>query len=89
MKKAFKIIGVSLLIILISGIGIGVYFYQTNPRLQAIVNNDESVLYYFPAKEMKSMDDLNYTESILTVEDSLKIYTYQFQPEIEKKQMSF
>ncbi len=61
-------------------IGIGIYFYQTNPMLRAIVNNDESKLYYFPSKKMRPMDDLSYSESSLTVDDTIQIQTYQFSP---------
>ncbi len=85
MKKFLKIIGWTFLIILLVGIGIGSYFYQTDPMIKAIINNDESKLYYFPSKEMANMDELNYEESTLTVEDSLKIYTYQFKPTGENK----
>tara|TARA_R110002124_G_scaffold286871_2_gene468989 strand:- start:43 stop:915 length:873 start_codon:yes stop_codon:yes gene_type:complete len=85
MKKILKIIGWTLLILLIGGIAIGTYFYQTDPMIKAIVNNDESKLYYFPTKEMANMDELDYVESTLTVEDTIKIYTYQFRPTGENK----
>lgn len=85
MKKILKIIGWTFLILLLVGIGIGTYFYQTDPMIKAIVNNDESKLYYFPSKEMANMDELDYDESTLTVEDSIKIYTYQFRPKGENK----
>ncbi len=85
MKKIFKIIGWTVLILLLGGIAIGTYFYQTDPMIKAIVNNDESKLYYFPSKEMANMDELDYVESTLRVEDSIKIYTYQFNPTGENK----
>jgi pimeloyl-ACP methyl ester carboxylesterase len=78
MKRVFKIIGLLFLIVILLGIGFGIYTYQTNEMIRAIVNNDESVLYYFPSKEISRMDDLNYTEKMLNVEDSIKICTYQF-----------
>ena len=84
MKKVLKIIGWTFLILILLGIGIGTYFYQTDPMIKAIVNNDESKLYYFPTKEMSNMDELNYSESVLTIEDSINIYTYQFEPKGEK-----
>jgi len=84
MKKILKIIGWTFLTLILLGIGIGIYFYKTDPMIKAIVNNDESKLYYFPTKEMVNMDELEYSESVLTVEDSIKIYTYQFKPKGEK-----
>lgn len=80
MKKALKIIGGAIAIILLLGIGYGFYMYKTNPMVKAIVDNDESKLYYFPVKEMEDMNDLKYSETILKVEDSLDIYTYYFHP---------
>ncbi|PIB27870.1 alpha/beta hydrolase [Maribacter sp. 4G9] len=85
MKKIIKIIGWAFLILLLGVITIGTYFYQTDPMIKAIVNNDESKLYYFPTKEMDDMDELDYLESSLKVEDSIKIYTYQFKPIGEKR----
>jgi len=85
MKKLLKIIGWTFLVLLLGGIGIGTYFYQTDPMIKAIVNNDESKLYYFPTKEMANMEDMDYSESILTVEDSIKIYTYAFKATGKKK----
>lgn len=85
MKKILKIIGWTVLILIIGGIAVGTYFYQTDPMIKAIVNNDESKLYYFPTKEVSDMDGLDYVESFLTVEDSIKIYTYQFKPSGENR----
>ena len=85
MKKAFKITGWTILTVIVLGIGFGIYKYQTDPMIKAIVNNDESKLYYFPSKEMIIMDELDYVESSLIVEDSIKIYTYQFRPTGENK----
>ena len=79
MKKALKIIGGAIAIILLLGIGYGLYMYQTDPMVKAIVDNDESKLYYFPVKEMDEMNDLKYSQTILKIEDSLDIYTYYFQ----------
>ncbi len=79
MKRVFKIIGLLFLMIVLLGVGFGIYIYQTNEMLRAIVNNDESILYYFPSKEISRMDDLNYSEKILNVEDSIKICTYLFE----------
>ncbi|MEM7110566.1 MAG: alpha/beta fold hydrolase [Bacteroidota bacterium] len=85
MKKILKIISWTFLILILFGVGIGIYFYQTDPMIKAIVNNDESKLYYFPSKEMDKMTGLDYSESVLTVDDSIKIYTYQFESKGDKK----
>ncbi len=74
-KKILKITGIIFLTITLVFIGIGIYFYQTNPGIKAIVNNDESKLYYFPSKQMQPMDDLHYSESSLTVDDTIQIPT--------------
>ena len=84
MKKVLKIIGGAIAIVLFLGIGYGLYKYQTDPMLKAIVENDESKLYYFPVKEMDEMNDLKYSETILEVEDSLEIYTYYFESKTEE-----
>lgn len=83
MKKALKILGFTVLLIILALIGGGFYFYHTDPMIKAMVNNDESRLYYFPVKEMDEMQDLQYSEHILKIEDSLNIYTYHFSPVIE------
>ncbi len=85
MRTALKIFASATLFLLLSTLGVGVYFYQTNPRIRAMVENDESVLYYFPSKAMQPMDDLPHKTTCLTVDDSLKIYTYQFEPSTPKK----
>lgn len=79
MKKILKIIGWLFLAVVVLGIGFGIYTYQTNEMIRAIINNDESTLYYFPSKEIRKMDKLNFSETILQVEDSVKINTYQFE----------
>ncbi|HTO36979.1 MAG TPA: hypothetical protein VL021_01035 [Brumimicrobium sp.] len=53
--------------------------------LKAIVKNDKSKLYYFPSKQMLPMNDLDYSESTLTVDDTIIIHSYQFVPRIEYK----
>jgi len=84
MRKTLRIIGWTILVLIIFGVGSGIYFYHTEPMLKAIVNNDESKLYYFPIKEMENMEELNYSENILIVDDTLKIYTYEFKPRKNK-----
>lgn len=80
MKKALKIGGIIILMLVVFSVGTGFYFYQTDPMIKAMVKNDESKLYYFPVKEMEEMNDLKYSEKVLSVEDSLDIYTYYFEP---------
>lgn len=80
MKKLLKIIGWTLLTLSILFVGYAIYVYQTDYFIKAIIDNDESALYYRPSKEMKSMEDLVYTEDRLKVEDSITIYTYEFKP---------
>lgn len=82
MKKALKIVGIGILLIGVFTVGAGFYFYQTDPMIKAIVENDESILYYFPVKEMEEMNDLDYSEKVITV-DSLDIYTYFFKSAIK------
>lgn len=84
MKKTLKVVGVVILILILFTAGAGFYFYKTDPMVKAIVDNDESKLYYFPVKEMEDMNDLKYSETILRVEDSLNIYSYYFQATTEK-----
>ncbi|KAA5549056.1 alpha/beta hydrolase [Adhaeribacter rhizoryzae] len=78
MKKLFKIVGIIVLIIFLLIIGFGFYTYKTNPTIKAMVNNDESKLYYFPRKDMRDMSHLAFTEKSLPVADSVKIQTYFF-----------
>ncbi len=80
MKKALKIFGIIILLLVVLTAGAGFYFYQADPMIKAIVDNDESKLYYFPVKEMEDMNDLKYSEKVLSIEDSLDIYTYYFEP---------
>lgn len=61
-------------------VGYGTYVYQSRPFLKAIINNDESKIYYRPVKEMQPMLHMAYAEYILKVEDSINIHTYLFKP---------
>ena len=79
-KKILKIIGLILFLGLVGIIGLGVYFYKTNPIFEGIVNNDESKLFYFPSKEMLPFKELPHSEKVLKVNDSINIYTYVFKP---------
>lgn len=77
MKKILKILGIILLGLIILPLGFGIYKYQTDNRIRAMVNNDESKLYYFPSKDFKKIN-LPYTESSIEVNDSVRIFTYYF-----------
>lgn len=85
MKKALKIIGWTVLTIILFGIGFGIYKYQTDDMLRALIDQDESKLFYDPLKEIVSLKGYNFEEYELEVSDSLKIYTYLFSPSIESK----
>ncbi len=85
MKKIIKIIGWGFVILFLGITAYGLFIYQSDPYVKALINNDESKLFYRPVKEVQIMDDLNYSENILTVEDSIKIHTYVFNPKIEPK----
>ena len=80
MRKVLKITGWTLLTLFILFIGYAIYTYQTNTFIKALVNNDESALFYRPSKEKQSMEGLSYTEHRLEVEDSVAIYSYKFKP---------
>jgi alpha-beta hydrolase superfamily lysophospholipase len=81
MKKLIKIIAVLLILVIVYGI----FKYQSDPYIKALVNNDESKLFYRPSTEIQNLDDFEYSENILTVEDSIKIHTYLFNPKTELK----
>lgn len=78
MKKMLKILGWTTLIVICLMIGFSIYMYQSNDVLRAIINNDESKLFYFPEKEVKPITDLDYSENSLIVDDSITIHTYEF-----------
>ena len=66
MKKIVKIISWLILTLIIVAISLGTYIYQTNDMVRAMVNNDESKLYYFPSIAINEMEDLKYSETLLT-----------------------
>ncbi len=83
MKKALKITGWTLLTIILLGFGFGIYKYQTDDMLRAMINQDESKLSYGPLKEIISLKDFDFEEYKLEVNDSINIYTYLFKPSIK------
>lgn len=83
MKKALKILGCIILFLIILGIGFGFYMYNSNPMIKAVVDNDESKLFYFPVKAMEDLSGFNYEEVPLKVEDKVTIYAYFFHPETD------
>jgi uncharacterized protein len=80
MKRAFKILGWTLLLLVILVIGFGLYMYNSNPMIKAVVDNDESKLFYFPVKEVEGLSEFNYEEIPLEVEDTVTVYAYLFKP---------
>lgn len=88
-KKILKIIGLILFLGLVGIIGLGVYFYKTNPIFEGFVNNDESKLFYFPSKEMLPFKELPHSEKVLKVNESINIYTYVFKPKQETNSKIF
>lgn len=88
-RTTLKIIGITFSIILATLIGFGFYFYKTNPIFSGIIHNDESKLFYFPSKKMLPFKDLQYSESVLKVDDSINIFTYKFIPKLPAKAKVF
>lgn len=85
MKKTLKFTGWTVLIITLLIIGFGIYKYQTDEMLRAMINHNESKLSYGPLKEIVSLENFDVEEYELEVNDSIKIYTYLFKPSIECK----
>lgn len=85
MKKTLKFIGWTVLIITLSIVGFGIYKFQTDEKLKAMINQDESKIFYGPLKEIVSLENFDVEEYELEVNDSIKIYTYHFKPNIESK----
>lgn len=85
MKKILKFTGWIVLTITLLIIGFGIYKYQTDEILRAMINHDESKLSYGPLKEIVSLENFDVEEYELKVNDSIKIYTYLFKPSIECK----
>lgn len=81
MKKALKISAWTLFVLVLLTSGFGFYMYTTNPFIKAVVDNDESKLFYFPVKKVESLAEFNYEEIPLKVEDTVTIYSYFFKPE--------
>ncbi|WP_282075444.1 alpha/beta hydrolase [Maribacter aquivivus] len=50
-----------------------------------MVRNNESKLFYRPSTEIDPLNDFDYSEHILTVDDSIKIHSYIFNPTKEAK----
>lgn len=85
MKKTLMFIGCTVLIITLSIIGFGIYKYQTDENLKAMINQDESKIFYSPLTEIVSLENFDVEEYELEVNDSIKIYTYFFKPSIKCK----
>ncbi|SDJ92419.1 alpha/beta hydrolase [Microbulbifer yueqingensis] len=80
MKKVLKIFAWGMLGIVVVTGGFALYLYQTNDFVRAVVENDESRLFYFPVTEMRGMDSTRHEEIPLQVADGVTIYSYFFQP---------
>lgn len=80
-----RIIKWTFLILLAIILGYVAYIYISDPWAERLLNNDESAMFYRPSKEMEDMSDMKYSEQILTVEDSIKIHYYTFEPKFENK----
>ncbi len=83
MKRTLKIIGVVLLGLVILILGFGIYQYQTNTFVKAIVDNDESKLYYSPSKKLIDLEGLDYEEIEMQVSKNIRIYNYYFKSELD------
>lgn len=81
MKRVLKVLAWGLGCVLVLTAGSAVYLYQTNEFVRAVVNNDESKLFYFPVTEMRGMDSIPHEEIPLRVADDVTIYSYFFEPE--------
>ncbi len=78
MARSLKFIGWTLLSLTVLFVGFAVYMYYSNPMLRAVVDNDESKLFYFPVKEVEGLEEFNYEEIPLQVEDTITVYAYFF-----------
>ena len=85
MKKLIKIIIRTFLVLLIVVTAYGLFLYQSDPYIKALVQNNETKLFYRPSAEIEPMNDFEYSEHILTVDDSIKIHSYIFNPTSEAK----
>ena len=85
MKKPIKLIIRSILILVILITSYGLFIYISDPYIKALVQNNETKLFYRPSSEIETLDDLNFSEQILAVEDSINIHTYLFHPSTKAK----
>ena len=85
MKKLIKIIIRTFLVLLIVVTAYGLFLYQSDPYIKALVQNNETKLFYRPSTEIEPLNDFDYSEHILTVDDSIKIHRYIFNPTSEAK----
>lgn len=80
MRKLLKVLAWGMLgIVLLTG-GFGVYLYQTNDFVRAVVKGDESRLFYFPVTDMRDMGAVPHEEIPLEVAEDVTIYSYFFRP---------
>ena len=85
MKKFFKITCYSTLTITSLAFFFGVYKYQTDEVLRAMIQNDEAKLMYHPTKEIDPLIGFNFEEFKIKVNDSIYVYSYFLKPTKKKK----
>ena len=85
MKKIIKFTGGVLLLLILCALGFGGYKYQTDDFFRAMIQQDESKLYYYPSKEIAPLDEFNYSEYELVTENNQKIFTYHYHPNTQSK----
>ena len=85
MKKILKLTVWGFVVLFLVILVYGLLIYQFDPSIKALVNNNESKLFYRPINEFQVMDNLDYSENILRVEGTIKIHTYFFKPKIKAK----
>ncbi len=83
MKKVFKVFGWAFLIFIVGSSGFAFFQYKTNPELRAMLEHDESKLFYLPVKQVDDLSRFEYEEIELQVSDSVKIYNYYFKSQAD------
>lgn len=85
MKKIFKTLAYGILTITLLVFAYGIYLYQTNIFVQGMIHEDESKLFYYPTKDLESLDEFNASTYELIVNDSITIYTYHLKTKTKHK----
>jgi len=85
MKKVIRISGITLLTLIVLATSYGIYKYQTDDVLRAMINNDEAKLMYNPTKKIHSLFAFNFEEIRVKVNDSINVYSYYLKPNQKPK----